>query len=645
MEFDPSLEADSENYWNFSGLKEVLIFYKEYYFESKINDIKLIEEDLLYNKKGNYYKYLKDYDIAKEMNKRTPIIKYLYNSKIEEEKIKTEEDFIEEVKLWEILEKMIKKKQIKKIKKIYPQILNRLIDYFSYKNNKEILLKVFNKDIYEYFKNSNFIFLKEVLMYYRDYKFESKKKDIIIIEEIIKNKKDDYKKYLSDYEIAEKMNLRTPIIKYLYKLLNREKLKTEKELFIVGELLHGNIKRIIVDKKLKKIAKSYCFLLNEFFNDDNNKELLLNIFDQESYNYFIEYNYFSDKLKKIKTVLIYYKDFLFESKIKDIILIEDIIKNNNKEEYEKYLYDYNIAKEMNLRTPIIEYLFNNINNGIKKTEEEFKKVVNIWKEIELMIKNNEIEKISKEIKKILIEYFKIEKNKEILLKIFSLDEYEYISNEINNEIIQQNEKDKNFIIISKKNNIKKILSEENDPESILRLDLYDDSKIIEYTIYNILNKSSIIIHTNERGKEPYFIFDDISYGKYNVDISYSRYKELIDIYYIKEEIKENYKKYFDYLKEIENIIKREFKYSYNLIIKLEFKRENKINYNSIYNITCFLSFYEPIHNEQMIFKEENILINRTDSNSNGFKSFINEINNKTFENIKYKEFNSNIQIK
>ena len=73
MEFNSS---DSNYFLNYNGLYDVLTFYKDYNFESKMDDIKIIEESIKYNDKIDYYKYLNDYEIAKEMNKRTDIIKY-----------------------------------------------------------------------------------------------------------------------------------------------------------------------------------------------------------------------------------------------------------------------------------------------------------------------------------------------------------------------------------------------------------------------------------------------------------------------------------------------------------------------------------------------------------------------------------------
>ena len=160
MEFNPSL-YDLDYSWNFSGLKDVLTYYKDYFFESRKKDIELIEE-LIKNKKGDYYIYLKDYDIAKEMNKRTPIIKYLYKSK-NYINIKKEEEMTDMIKIWESLEKMIKNKNIDDIgSNKYNYFYNKNEDYgyflnkyFNDNNNKIILSQIFNEDVIEYFKNNN----------------------------------------------------------------------------------------------------------------------------------------------------------------------------------------------------------------------------------------------------------------------------------------------------------------------------------------------------------------------------------------------------------------------------------------------------------------------------------------------------------
>ena len=56
---------------------------------------------------------------------------------------------------------------------------------------------------------------------------------------------------------------------------------------------------MIKDKKIKKIAKIDKKILFEFFSDENNKDLLLKIFNQESYEYFLKEN-MNNKINKKK---------------------------------------------------------------------------------------------------------------------------------------------------------------------------------------------------------------------------------------------------------------------------------------------------------------------------------------------------------
>ena len=74
-------------------------------------------------------------------------------------------------------------------------------------------------------------------------------------------------------------------------------------------------------------------------------------------------NYQNDIKEKLKEVKVYYEAFFSKSKNEDINYIEEIIKNNNyiydnnDNDFEKNLKDYELAKKMNFRTPIINYLY------------------------------------------------------------------------------------------------------------------------------------------------------------------------------------------------------------------------------------------------------------------------------------------------
>jgi len=135
------------------------------------------------------------------------------------------------------------------------------------------------------------------------------------------------------------------------------------------------------------------------------------------------------KLKeKLKEVQKYYKEYLFESKKEDIINIEKIINNNEDDiSCEIYLKDYELAKEMNLRAPIINYIYIEKNKSAK-TEEKFKIEVESWNKIEKMIKDHKIKKMNKNMKQILVNYFNDKNNKELIMKIFNRNNYEYFIN-------------------------------------------------------------------------------------------------------------------------------------------------------------------------------------------------------------------------
>ena len=159
---------DSEYYYlkylkisQIQTLKEILYYYKEFLFDSKKNEIKEIETFLEKNEKNiNLDNYLKDFEIAKIINQRSPIIKYLYNLKyINEQKDEIDE---KEIKIckdeWFVIEKMIKEKKIKRFKN-YLKI--GLINYFNDIKNKEILLRIFEEDIYKYFIEENIKYLQK----------------------------------------------------------------------------------------------------------------------------------------------------------------------------------------------------------------------------------------------------------------------------------------------------------------------------------------------------------------------------------------------------------------------------------------------------------------------------------------------------
>ena len=176
---------------------------------------------------------------------------------------------------------------------------------------------------------------------------------------------------------------------------------------------------------------------------------------------------------------------------------------------------------------------------------------------------------------------------------------------------------------------------------------------IKDIFYSILLKSIIIFHSNVKGKSPYIIYDKILYGdKYNDEISYEKLMEYKE-YYLKnekEKSNKNFIKFFEFLDEVEERIKNEFKYNYCLLIKMEFNKENnekvienkenkekviENNNDKLYIINSLFTLYHPI-NKKFKYRIENILSDGTCSIYDGFEYMINDINSERFENIEYK---------
>ena len=283
--------------------------------------------------------------------------------------------------------------------------------------------------------------LIEVLNYYKRYFFESKKEDIKLIEDYIENGKGKIKpEYLNDLDIAKRMNDRFHIINFMFCKLNNKNKRNENEFKKYVKVWEIS-EKFIADKRVKKMKIEHKIVLIEYFLDENNKDSLLKIFNEDSYEFFkmlgqnlmkkmkeeSNENIDENKLNELKEILNYYKNYLFESKIEDIKIIEEIIKNKNGKYKEYIKKDLEIARKMNDRFKIINFIFNSKN--LNKNEEEFNKVVKSWEIYEYMIKEKKIKKIKIDDKKILIKFFIDENNKDSLLKIFNQESYEYFLKE------------------------------------------------------------------------------------------------------------------------------------------------------------------------------------------------------------------------
>lgn len=457
-----------------------------------------------------------------------------------------------------------------------------------------------------------------------------------------------------------------------------------------------------------KLLKANRNLLGKNLDEESRIKLdyVLKYFVDSEY-YFAKKDEFDSVKLKLEEVRNYYKECFPKPKAKDIEIIDNII-NNKKGDYEKYLSEYDKAKKINDRIPIIKFVFNCNQNDLNDSIEK-------WKILEKMIKDKKIKKMKKKEKINLINYFKEQKNKEKLIEIFSEDIYEFIINsEIKNEKskknnnleenqhkneigekIEKNEnfnkidenvekKDDNNQIDNKKDEIKNIINEQfidnsppvldinkenNKPDEQFNKDS-ENSFIDKMTsnnsdnntevkpeelignsapllpieikseIINIMSeilKKSLIIFEFNRTLGNNLIFKEVYFGESNIKIDINKFKESLLISLNSNILKKdnniinNYKNFCIFLNEIEKRFVNEFIRDYPLKIKLEFLNKN---INSKPNISCIYTFFEPFTNKKYSFIEDNILINGTNSNLQGFQFMIFQINNLCYENIK-----------
>ena len=458
-------------------------------------------------------------------------------------------------------------KEIKKIKNsqykivIFSKININLIDNYiktdRYNEEENEELCLIKNDCIENIRNKMNIFQK-LNINYNEKDIIRNKVDALYIKiliELIKSNKFESYEYI--YNIIKELDLEyiditKNIFDEIYKILNPQEeyikiylISEIKDLininkinfyYILLKYIFKNsfyIYQIPIFLKLKKtiiyIIKNQLNNLYNLINIEENNikekvDYIIEIISDSKY-YFQKYiSYF--KLNYLKEILYYYKEYYDESKKEDINKIEKIIQNNEIDKFDEYLFNYEKAKKYNIKAPIIKYLFNNNeknDNGddeINGSEYELSKYIKDWEILENMIKEKKYKEIKDNIKIKVIKYFNDINNKNILLKIFTEDEYnlfikenkEYNVNKYPEKNIEENKDNKNNtnIIISTKEQSSLNNNKKQDSTSII---------IQSYTINNnssFKDKSKSIVNNKNETKQ---IFD----------LSYE-YKELLDLY-------------------------------------------------------------------------------------------------------------------
>ena len=168
-----------------------------------------------------------------------------------------------------------------------------------------------------------------------------------------------------------------------------------------------------------------------------------------------------------------------------------------------------------------------------------------------------------------------------------------------------------------------------------------DSIIINF-VKKILKFSCFLFKNDEKGEINYYILNDDEINYTNND-SEEKDLKLNENNKGKENeiLRKNIIKFINFIDYIKDLLEKNFFNKYNLIIKLIFKLEN--NYpdkNDFYDISCKYYFYSPIEDDDEIFSflDQNILVNGTNENCEGYNFLLNEINQMVYKNFKYKNY-------
>ena len=160
---------------------------------------------------------------------------------------------------------------------------------------------------------------------------------------------------------------------------------------------------------------------------------------------------------------------------------------------------------------------------------------------------------------------------------------------------------------------------------------------------SILINSNITFYNKGKGQEPYLTYDRIYFGNNN-EISRQRLEE-IKHYLNNEEnnTNRNYTLFFKYLAKFEDEIKKQFKNDYPFLFKIkneikieEDNNEDDNKTDGIYSISSTMT-YTPFNGKEMRYKDNNILIYRTDTKEGGFMFMINDIIKDGCKDSEYKE--------
>ena len=497
----------------------------------------------------------------------------------------------------------------------YKEIMNGLISSMS---EIEQIINLDNLDV------MNFIYSNKKTIEFILYENEK----IIFIHSKLLNKKLSNYFYLA-LLIRDNINIVNYSFKFdLIKEINDYKIDNSKD----------SLRKILISKIGIELINNYRECENY---DENEEQHLINI--QLDYEKDIKNN-----IDLFKNMKLNYNENEIKVKKIDEIYIDIIISliKNNKFEDEQYIIK--IFKQLDLIninltnlmfTELISFLDSDNENIINYAINDQKDLINTIKVnflyflLKYILKEPVYIYQSKFLIKTRINIIKIIKNFDISFKSIDAKNIEKI------EYILKFITDSEYYLNLYKSNITQTITEketdcnEYKKESIEKIEELNKEDIKNF-IEKILTNSSFILKNNEKGEIICNILnDDQNNKKINIIKKYNKIlgEEKFNI------LMKNFKKLLEFLHFIKEKIKKEFKFRYNLIIKINFNLIDINASNKIFNIKCNYYFYPLNKKEIFSFKDENILVSGINGSLQGVYFLLYEINYDDYKKIIYKK--------
>ena len=209
--------------------------------------------------------------------------------------------------------------------------LNKLFSFNINDNDNtklEYIIKIITDSKYYYHK-----YINCKLNYYKYFLFESKKEGINIIKKGIDNNNIKLQEnYFPDFNKAQELNKRIPLIKYISDKINliKKGLKPE-DIFNNYTIYWKSLEKKINGKNYEIIRDGDKHALINYFKDSNNKEILLNIFSEDVINNFILNIKINEEEEE-------------ENDKQEYKIQNKFINEENENENKNYINEFNMAK-------------------------------------------------------------------------------------------------------------------------------------------------------------------------------------------------------------------------------------------------------------------------------------------------------------